>query len=110
MSWAFLRERIRLLIWAATICGASGIGFISHQRMTGLKVLPVSAAGVYTVFLPIAAALIGVFVLGEHLNALQLGGFGLALLGVVSATLPTKSPSQRGISVFYLSKNNKSCK
>jgi drug/metabolite transporter (DMT)-like permease len=78
--------------------------------MTGLEVIPAAAAGVYTVFLPIAAALIGVFVLGERLNALQLSGFGLALLGVILATLPAKSPSQRGISLFYLSKNNKSCK
>jgi drug/metabolite transporter (DMT)-like permease len=58
--------------------------------MTGLKVIPASAAGVYTVFLPIAAALVGVFVLGERLNALQFSGFGLALLGVVLATLPAR--------------------
>jgi drug/metabolite transporter (DMT)-like permease len=64
--------------------------------MTGLKVIPASAAGVYTVFLPISAALIGVFVLGESLNSLQFTGFGLALLGVVLATLPSKMSSQRG--------------
>ena len=65
--------------------------------MTGLKVVPASAAGVYTVFLPISAALVGVFVLGESLNFLQFTGFGLALLGVVLATLPTKIGSQREI-------------
>jgi drug/metabolite transporter (DMT)-like permease len=43
---------------------------------------------VHTVFLPIAAALVGVFVLGENLNVIQIFGFGLALLGVVLATLP----------------------
>jgi drug/metabolite transporter (DMT)-like permease len=58
--------------------------------MTGLKVIPASAAGVYTVFLPISAALVGVFVLGENLNAMQVFGFALALLGVVLATLPTR--------------------
>jgi drug/metabolite transporter (DMT)-like permease len=57
--------------------------------MTGLRIIPASAAGVYTVFLPIAAALVGVFVLGENLNAIQIFGFALALLGVVLATLPT---------------------
>lgn len=62
--------------------------------MTGLKVIPASAAGVYTVFLPISAALVGVFVLGESLNFLQLTGFGLALLGVVLATLPSKLSAQ----------------
>ncbi len=64
--------------------------------MTGLKVIPASAAGVYTVFLPISAALVGVFVLGESLNSLQFTGFGLALLGVVLATLPSKMSAQRG--------------
>jgi drug/metabolite transporter (DMT)-like permease len=65
--------------------------------MTGLKVIPASAAGVYTVFLPISAALVGVLVLGESLNFLQFTGFGLALLGVVLATLPSKKGFQRGI-------------
>jgi drug/metabolite transporter (DMT)-like permease len=60
--------------------------------MTGLKVIPASAAGVYTVFLPISAALVGVFVLAENLNAMQVFGFALALLGVVVATLPTREP------------------
>ena len=58
--------------------------------MTGLSVIPASAAGVYTVFLPLAAALVGIFVLGESLNLLQIFGFGLALLGVVLATLPAR--------------------
>ena len=62
--------------------------------MTGLRVIPASAAGVYTVFLPIAAALVGVFVLGESLNSIQIFGFALALLGVVLATLPTREPTR----------------
>jgi drug/metabolite transporter (DMT)-like permease len=65
--------------------------------MTGLKLIPASAAGVYTVFLPISAALVGVFVLGERLNFLQFTGLGIALLGVVLATLPSEMGSQRGI-------------
>ena len=65
--------------------------------MTGLKVIPASAAGVYTVFLPISAALVGVFALGERLNFLQFTGLGMALLGVVLATFPSKIRSQRGI-------------
>jgi drug/metabolite transporter (DMT)-like permease len=63
--------------------------------MTGLKVIPASAAGVYTVFLPIAAALVGVFVLGERINLIQIFGFGLALLGVVLATLPAREPARK---------------
>ena len=63
--------------------------------MTGLKVIPASAAGVYTVFLPIAAALVGVFVLGESLNPIQVFGFALALLGVLLATLQTTAPQRQ---------------
>ena len=57
--------------------------------MTGLQVIPAAQAGVFTVFLPISAALVGVFVLGESLNTLQLIAFGIALLGVILATLPS---------------------
>jgi drug/metabolite transporter (DMT)-like permease len=57
--------------------------------MTGLQKIPAAAAGVYTVFLPVTAALVGVFVLGESLNGLQIIGLALALLGVVLATLPS---------------------
>jgi drug/metabolite transporter (DMT)-like permease len=63
--------------------------------MTGLKLIPASAAGVYTVFLPIAAALVGVLILGENLNSIQIFGFALALLGVVLATLPKRVPTRK---------------
>src|SRR3546814_19586689 len=39
--------------------------------MTGLKSVPASRAGVFTVMLPISAALVGVLVLGETLSGLQ---------------------------------------
>jgi drug/metabolite transporter (DMT)-like permease len=56
--------------------------------MTGLKNIPASQGGVFTVMLPISAATVGVFVLGETLNGAQILAFSLALLGVVLATLP----------------------
>jgi drug/metabolite transporter (DMT)-like permease len=56
--------------------------------MTGLKRVPASQAGVFTVMLPISAALVGVLVLGEPLAGLQLAAFAFALAGVVLATLP----------------------
>ena len=58
--------------------------------MTGLKTVPANQAGVFTVFLPVSAALVGVVFLGESLSGLQALAFGLALLGVVLATLPAK--------------------
>jgi len=57
--------------------------------MTGLKGVPASRAGVFTVMLPISAALVGVFGLGETLSAVQLVAFAIALAGVLLATLPT---------------------
>lgn len=58
--------------------------------MTGLKTVPANQAGVFTVMLPISAATVGVLVLGESLNAAQLGAFAIALVGVVLATLPER--------------------
>lgn len=58
--------------------------------MSGLKHVPASKAGVFTVMLPISVALVGVVVLGEPLDGLQLVAFGIALLSVVLATLPGK--------------------
>ncbi len=59
--------------------------------MTGLKVVPAAQGGVFTVMLPVSAALVGVFALGESLSGLQLLAFGLALAGVVLATLPVRA-------------------
>ena len=58
--------------------------------MTGLKRVPASSAGVFTVFLPISAAAVGVFVYGETLNAWQYGAMALALVGVVLAAWPER--------------------
>lgn len=59
--------------------------------MTGLKTVPAAKAGVFTVMLPLSSALVGVFALGETLHGVQLLAFGIALLGVVLATLPAHS-------------------
>ncbi|HJV61136.1 MAG TPA: DMT family transporter [Albitalea sp.] len=56
--------------------------------MTGLRHVPASSAGVFTVFLPVSAAAIGVALLGERFTAAQAGAYGLALAGVVLATWP----------------------
>ena len=56
--------------------------------MTGTKNVPAAHAGVFTVLLPVAAALVGVLVLGETLSGMQLLAFAIALLGVLLATLP----------------------
>ncbi len=59
--------------------------------MTGLRHVPASQAGVFTVMLPVSAAAVGVLLLGEPFSAAQAGAFGLALLGVVLATWPART-------------------
>ncbi len=59
--------------------------------MTGLKSVPAAQGGVFTVMLPISAALVGVLVLGEPVSATQGLAFAIALVGLVLATLPTRS-------------------
>ncbi|APW40559.1 EamA family transporter [Rhodoferax koreense] len=61
--------------------------------MTGLRTVPAAQAGVFMVLLPISAALVGVFVLGESFGGMQLLAFGIALLGVLLATLPQRTKS-----------------
>ena len=51
--------------------------------MTGARHLPASQSGIFTVMLPISAALVGVLALGETLSGLQVLAFVIALLGIV---------------------------
>jgi drug/metabolite transporter (DMT)-like permease len=61
--------------------------------MTGLQSVPAAQAGVFTVMLPISAALVGVLILGEPVSTTQGLAFAIALLGLVLATWPSR---QRG--------------
>ena len=63
--------------------------------MTGLKTVPASSAGIFTVLLPVSAAAVGVFYLGEPFTLAQAGAFALALAGVVLATWPDRSAPTR---------------
>jgi drug/metabolite transporter (DMT)-like permease len=64
--------------------------------MKGLKHVPAPQAGVYTVLLPISAAVVGVGVLGEAFTAAHLFALGLALCGLLLATWPDRSPRVSG--------------
>lgn len=59
--------------------------------MTGLRHVSAARAGVFTVMLPISAATIGVLFMGERLTLLQWLAFGVALLGLIVATWPTRA-------------------
>jgi drug/metabolite transporter (DMT)-like permease len=58
--------------------------------MTGLRGIDASAAGVFTVMLPISATLVGVLALGEALGPWQWLALSLALVAVVLATAPAR--------------------
>ncbi len=64
--------------------------------MTGLKHVPASSAGVFTVLLPVSAAAVGVIFLGERFDAAQAGAFALAIVGVLLATWPPRRPAGSG--------------
>ncbi|MBI5274850.1 MAG: DMT family transporter [Burkholderiales bacterium] len=62
--------------------------------MTGLKAVPAAQGGVFTVMLPVAAALVGIVFLGESFSGVQAAAFAMALAGVVLATAPSLSGSK----------------
>jgi drug/metabolite transporter (DMT)-like permease len=51
--------------------------------------VPAPRAGVFSVLLPVSAALIGVLVLGEPFTAVHGVAFAMALAGVLLATWPS---------------------
>lgn len=53
--------------------------------MTGTRRLPAAQGGIFTVMLPISAALVGVLALGESLSWMQVLAFAFALLGILLA-------------------------
>jgi drug/metabolite transporter (DMT)-like permease len=58
--------------------------------MHGLRHVPASRAGVFTVCLPLAAAAVGVLLLGEAAGAMHLWALVLALAGLLLATWPQR--------------------
>ena len=58
--------------------------------MRGLRHVPAPRAGVFTVLLPVSAALVGVLLLDERFSTAQAAAFALALAGLVLATWPAR--------------------
>ncbi len=88
-AWQFDFSTVAAPIWGLLVFYALAASvWTVWLWMTGLKVVPASQAGVFTVMLPVSAAAIGVLFMGERLTSLQAVAFGIALLGLVLATLP----------------------
>ena len=86
-AWGFIPQSSYFLLAVYALCASVLTVWL---WMTGLKHVPASSAGVFTVFLPISAAAVGIFFLGEEFTVAQSAAFALALVGVVLATFPTR--------------------
>lgn len=95
-AWKFDFDTVTTPTWLLLLFYslAASIGTV-WLWMTGLQTIPAAKAGVFTVMLPISAALVGVLALGETLTGVQLLAFGIALLGVILATLPVRANRAR---------------
>lgn len=91
MAWQFSFASVANQMWLLLIFYALAASvWTVWLWMTGLQIIPSSQAGVFTVFLPVSAAAVGVLVLGESINTWQFIALCIALLGVLIATLPQR--------------------
>lgn len=93
-AWSFDFSAVTLPVWGLLVFyGLAASVWTVWLWMTGLKSVPASQAGVFTVMLPISAAAIGVLFMGERLTGVQMLAFGIALMGLLLATLPARRPA-----------------
>jgi drug/metabolite transporter (DMT)-like permease len=98
-AWTFDFGAVHAGIWLMLVFYALAASvWTVWLWMSGLKTVPAARAGVFTVMLPISAALVGVVVLGERVSGQQMLAFGLCLVGVVLATLPGQTTPESGAS------------
>ncbi len=91
-AWDFHFSAVDYTIWLLLVFYAMAASvWTVWLWMTGLQTIPAARAGVFSVMLPITAAIVGVFVLGESLNTLEVIAFAIALAGVILATVPGTS-------------------
>ena len=92
--WQALRfdfGAITLDTWALLVFYAIAASMVTVWLwMHGLRHVPAARAGVVTVCLPIASALVGVTVLGEPFGPAHIAAMTLALTGLLLATWPTR--------------------
>lgn len=95
-SWHFDFSAVDAPLWLLLLFyGLAASVWTVWLWMTGLKTVPASRAGVFTVMLPVSAAAVGVLFMGERLTGMQLLAFGIALLGLVLATLPGRDAAPK---------------
>jgi drug/metabolite transporter (DMT)-like permease len=97
-AWSFDFAAVRPGTWALLLFYALAASMVTVWLwMMGLQHVPSSRAGVFTVLLPVSAALVGVLVLGEGFGAAHIAAFVLALVGLLLATWPERAPGLSAI-------------
>jgi drug/metabolite transporter (DMT)-like permease len=82
---------VALPLWALLVFYALAASVWSVWLwMRGLIHVPAARAGVFTVMLPVSAALVGVLFLGEHFGVAHVAALGLGLAGLLLATWPQR--------------------
>jgi drug/metabolite transporter (DMT)-like permease len=95
-AWSFDFSAVQAPTWVLLVFYAVAASMVTVWLwMKGLQHVPSSRAGVFTVMLPVSAALVGVLVLGERFGMAHVAAFALAMLGLLLATWPsTKAGAQ----------------
>jgi drug/metabolite transporter (DMT)-like permease len=88
-AWRFDFAAVPAATWLLLVFYAVAASMVTVWLwMQGLRHVPSSRAGVFTVMLPVSAALVGVVVLGETFGVAHVAAFALALVGLLLATWP----------------------
>ncbi|CAM5792707.1 DMT family transporter [Castellaniella caeni] len=95
-AWHFDFSAITAPTWGLLLFYGLAASWTIWLWMTGLRRVPASRAGVFTVMLPVGAACVGVGVLGEPFSGLHALAFAAALLGLVLAAWPDARRRQAG--------------
>lgn len=89
LAWQFDFAAVAGASWALLVFYSLAASMVTVWLwMTGLRHVPASSAGVFTVMLPISAATVGVLFLDEAFSLAHALAFTLALAGVLLATWP----------------------
>jgi drug/metabolite transporter (DMT)-like permease len=88
-AWRFDFAAVPVATWMLLLFYSIAASMVTVWLwMQGLRHVPAPQAGVFTVMLPISAALVGVAFLGEAFGVLHLVALALALAGLLLATWP----------------------
>ena len=91
-AWSFDFVGVSASVWVLLTFYALAASVVSVWLwMRGLRHVPAPRAGVFTVLLPITAAVVGVGVLGETFTGTHIMALLLALAGLLLVTWPART-------------------